>query len=212
MFSPKMNAAVLAVALSIGAGAAHATTITFDDLPASETHNLTAGASFATSGYHFSVTDGYVWLLPGAAVPGRAGNGTTSLDLGGTITVTNIGHSLFSLASLDLASVAALQTSTVKLTGIGADGSQIVQTYTIDGASSANPYALTTRYLSGFDNLSSLVMELVYGRPDQDTYFSLIDNMVLNGPAVAAVPEPATWAMLGLGLAMVAGLARRRRV
>ncbi len=38
-----------------------------------------------------------------------------------------------------------------------------------------------------------------------------LDNVVLAGPAVGAVPEPATWAMLILGFGVVGGTLRRRR-
>lgn len=211
MFSSKLNTGLLAVALTLGAGAAQATTVTFDDLPADALNILPVGTNFATGGYNFSVINDYVWILPAMSQGGYASNGTTSLDLGGTVTVTNAANKVFSLASIDLASVSALSTSTVKLTGTDVSGSQIVQTYTMSGLNSPKPFDLTTHHLTGFNNLTSLVLELIYNPMTEPTYFSLVDNLVFNEQAVSAVPEPETWAMLGLGLAMVAGLSRRKR-
>lgn len=211
MLSSKLNAALLAIALATGAGAAQATTVTFDDLSADAIKNLPAGTHFATGGYNFSVTDDYVWILPAMSQGGYASNGTTSLDLGGTVTVTNAANKVFSLASIDLASVSALATSTVQLTGTDVSGSQIVQTYTMSGVGSPNPFGLTTHHLTGFNNLTSLVLEIVYNPMTEATYFSLVDNLVFTEQAVSAVPEPETWAMMGLGLAMIAGMSRRKR-
>lgn len=45
---------------------------------------------------------------------------------------------------------------------------------------------------------------------DNDSLGGYIDNVVVTGPQVAAVPEPETYAMLGLGLLAV-GIARRRK-
>ena len=210
MFSAKLHAAILALAFSVGAGAAQATTITFDELPPSDQFSMPVGTDFATGGYNFNLRDGLAWIMAASNDGVHASNGTTSLDLGGTVTVTNIANKAFSLASLDLATFWAVQTSTVKLTGTDVSGHNVVQTYTLGGASGPSPYGLTTYNLSGFDNLTSLVLELVYNQSTA-TYFSLVDNLVLNEQAVTAVPEPETWAMLGLGLAMVAGLARRKR-
>lgn len=210
MFSSKLHATILALAFTIGAGAAHATTITFDELPPSDQIGMPVGTDFATGGYNFNLTGGLAWIMAARADGAYASNGTTSLDLGGMVTVTNIANKAFSLASLDLATFLAVETSTVKLTGTDVSGNNIVQTYTLSGAGGTSPYGLTTYNPSGFDHLTSLVLELVYNQSTA-TYFSLVDNLVLNEQAVTAVPEPETWAMLGLGLAMVAGLARRKR-
>lgn len=210
MFSAQLHAAILALASTMGAGTAQATTITFDELTPSDQLGMSVGTNFASGGYNFNLTGGNAWIMAARADGAYASNGTTSLDLGGTVTVTNIANKAFSLASLDLATFWAVQTSTVKLTGIDVSGHNVVQTYTLGGASGPSPYGLTTYNLSGFDNLTSLVLELVYNQSTA-TYFSLVDNLVLNEQAVTAVPEPETWAMLGLGLAMVAGLARRKR-
>jgi hypothetical protein len=204
MFLSKLNAGLLAIALIAGVGAAQATTITFDEFPASDTDYLSAGASFSTNGYNFDVLEGWVYFL-------SSGNGTTSMDLGGRVSVRTASNKPFSLTSFDLRTVLPLETSTVRLSAMDTGGNHIVETYTISGANSPNPLDLTTFNPTRFNNLTTLEMELVYGGWDEDTYFSLVDNMVLNEQAVSAVPEPGIWAMMGLGLAMVAGLSRRKR-
>ena len=204
MSSSKLNAALLAATLAMGTGAAQATTITFDEFPATGTIPLTTGASFATSGYNFNVLEGSVYFL-------SSGNGTTSMDLGGKVSVRNASNTPFSFTSFDLRTVSPLETSTVKFSGMDVGGNVIVETYTISGANSPNPLDMTSFNPTRFSNLTVLEMEIVYGPWNAETYFSLIDNMAFNEQAVSAVPEPETWAMLGLGLAMVAGLARRKR-
>ena len=210
MFLSKLNAAFLALAFTLGAGAAQGTTITFDELTPSDEFGMPVGTDFATGGYNFNLTGGLAWIMAARPQGGFDSNGTTSLDLGGTVTVTNVANKLFSLASLDLATFLAVETSTVKLTGTDASGHNIVQAYVLSGANGTSPYGLTTYNLSGFDHLTSLVVELVYNQSSA-TYFSLVDNLVLNEQVVTTVPEPGTWAMMGLGLAMVAGLSRRKR-
>ena len=204
MLPSKLNAALLATTLAMGTGAAQATIITFDEFPATGTIPLTTGASFATRGYNFSVLEGSVYFL-------SSGNGTTSLDLGGKVSVRNASNTPFSFTSFDLRTVLPLETSTVRFSGMDVGGNVIVETYTVSGANSPNPLDMTSFNPSRFINLTALEMEIVYGPWNAETYFSLVDNMAFNEQAVSAVPEPETWAMLGLGLAMVAGLARRKR-
>lgn len=203
MFLSKVNAALLAATLAMGTGAAQATIITFDEFPATGTIPLITGDSFATSGYNFNVLEGSVYFL-------SSGNGTTSMDLGGKVSVTNASNTPFSFTSFALRTVLALETSTVRFSGMDVGGNIIVETYTVSGANSPNPLDMTFFNPSRFNNLTALEMEIVYGPWDAETYFSLIDNMAFNEQA-SAVPEPETWTMLGLGLAMVAGLARRKR-
>jgi hypothetical protein len=206
--SKTIKAALLAAVFATGAGAAQATTITFDEFTPDSSHFLGAGATFATAGYDFKVNDGAVYFLNMPSNSGYATNGTTSLDLGGTVGITSAANKPFSVTAIDLATVYAPATSTVKFTGTDANGAQVTQSVTIDGAASANPTELKTTALVGFDNLTSFQMEIVYDA-DGSAFFSLVDNIMIDD-AAASVPEPATFATLGLGLAMLAGVLRRK--
>jgi hypothetical protein len=208
MTTSLIKSTLLSALFVVAAGTAHAGTITFDEFTPSDTNYMTAGATFETNGYLFSVKDGLAWFLNRPLLSGSAGNGTTSLDLGGTITMTSAANKPFSVTSIDLATVLALETSTVRFTGTDTSGVQTVQSYSFNGTGKADPFGLATTPLAGFDNLVSFEMELVYS-PTDATYFSLVDNIVVDD-AAAAVPEPTTWAMLGLGLAMLAGRGRHK--
>lgn len=203
-----MKAALLAAVLASATNVVQATTITFDDFPASNTTALTGGATFTTDGYRFDLKQGLAYFLNMSSSSGYATNGTTSLDLGGIVDITSVSGKPFSITSVDLATVFASATSTVKFTGTDINGARTSQTFSINGTASADPYGLTTTPLAGFTNLSSFEMELVYN-PDGSAYFSLVDNIVIDD-ADATVPEPATFATLGLGLALLTGSLRRK--
>jgi hypothetical protein len=203
-----MKAALLAVVFATAADVVQATTITFDDFPASSTTILTDGATFTTGGYDFDLKQGPVYFLNMSSSSGYATNGTTSLDLGGIVDITSASGKPFSVTSVDLATVFASATSTVRFTGTDINGARTSQTFSINGTANADPYGLITTPLAGFTNLSAFEMELVYN-PDGSAYFSLIDNIVIDD-ADATVPEPATFATLGLGLALLAGSLRRK--
>jgi hypothetical protein len=170
---------------------------------------LTTGAAFTSAGYDFKVNSGLVFFLNSAPNSVFATNGTTSLDLGGTVDITSAAHKPFSVTAIDLASGYGPATSTVRFTGTDVNGVQTSQSITIVGAASADPTALQTLALAGFDNLASFEMELVYNA-DGSAFFSLVDNIVVDD-ASAAVPEPSACATLGLGLATLAGALRSRK-
>ena len=60
------------------------------------------------------------------------------------------------------------------------------------------------------DSTSSYLYFIAEGAPTGQPPFSLLDNVSLTGPQVAAVPEPGTWAMMIIGFGAVGGVMRRQ--
>jgi len=147
---------------------------------------------------------GYVVSAPsGLFGGGSAGNPWLSTNLSGaamtfssfTGGVAGIGGSFF--ASDLTGGVLAGQSLT--LTATDSLGATLTQTLANPGQSS----------FLGFASSGSLV-SLVVGISNHDAFVA-VDNLVLAAPIAAAVPEPETYALLLAGLAVLGGLARRRR-
>lgn len=207
MFGLSFKRFMLTALLLVATYQAHATVITFDDFPTSDLTYLYGSGGFTSQGYNFSLTEGYIFFPP--ATPGYSTNGTTSLDLGGTVIVTSAANRPFSITSIDLATVAAFQTSTVMFTGIDYSGNKVVQSFILNSSGSSNPYALSTSYLNGFTDLVSFTMQLVSNPNSQITYFSFVDNIVIND--TTDVPEPSSLPLFGLGFVLVGIFAHRRK-
>ena len=122
-----------------------------------------------------------------------AGNGAPPI----VITMSQVGGGAFSLGSFDAATGEANFTggSTINLVGTFIGGGTISQNVVVT-------HSWASYALAGFTNLSSLS----FSNADAVAGIS-IDNL---NSAVAAVPEPETYALMGLGLAALA-LVRRRR-
>jgi hypothetical protein len=206
--------ALLLSAVFAVCGGAHASTITFDELPPNMylgNNNSGLPSAFTTSGYVFSMTSGGSFIVNSPAPNGAIiSNGSTFFDLVGTVSIKRASNALFSVSSLDLGTYLWFQSGTVRLTGTYADGSTVTTEYTtdkIDYTSSLNDFAHQT--LVGFDHLASFDMELVM--QTGPTYAVAFDNISTTESPLAEVPEPGTPAMLGLGLALVVGLKRRKK-
>ena len=203
MFVSKIKAIVLTTVLAMGAGGAQAEVITFND---STVANHTVLTSYTESGYAFTLKSGSAYLtdanVGGATASSTLSyNGTDFLILSGSVTMTNAAHTPFSVSSIDLGNFYYAYPSTAMLTGTRADGTTVNQSFTsaIDNMSSKSDF--TTRTLTNFTNLTSFNIQQTSG-----IYYAAVDNI-----NVSAVPEPSTWAMLGLGLAFVAGSLRRKK-
>ncbi len=139
----------------------------------------------------------------GQCNPRCASNGTIALyafnESSVTFDLENGG--LFSLTSLDAAQTLTGNDRPLTLTLTGSGTGGVVTTTIFVGVQEAESFTNFT--FADFTNLSSLT---ITGGPEFPEF--AIDNVVLSA---AAVPEPASWAMLIAGFGAVGGLVRRRQ-
>ena len=195
-------AGAAALSLLCGASAAQATTLTFDELP----YGFYA-QTVVSQGYQFDDFDAnssialFTWE-PGSAYSADPDGRTLNNNyFRSTVTLTKVGGGVFDFNSVDLTDIYNNYD--------GQLGGDVLFTF-FDGLNTTNQ-TVTIDALPGFQTftfnrtgLVSLTFQAVTTNEVQT------DNFVLNA-AAAAVPEPATWALMlgGFGLAG-AGLRRRR--
>ncbi|KQW87876.1 hypothetical protein ASC94_25620 [Massilia sp. Root418] len=143
--------------------------------------------------------------------PGYGGGDSSSYAYNGTdflmgysnLTFTRVGSATFSLQSLDLKDWGGGITSTT-VTGYFANGGSIVRQISLDSTANYSKQVgndFTKYALSGFTGLSSFSIL-------SNGYWLAVDNITINA---AAVPEPGTLAVFGLGLAGLAAMRRRKQ-
>lgn len=193
-------AAVAAAALSGAANiASAATTIDFNEHTTS-TLNRGVGASFESGGLRFDYTGASQFWVYGATSTLNAdpGGATVRAADRGVTTVSKVGGGSFDLTSIDFAdqnnSGAA---SSVQFTFYYADDT-LGQIFTLDNMKGLETIALNR------SNLLSFSFKAIGANTPQ------FDNLVWSESAVAAVPEPMTWALMITGFAG-AGVALRRQ-
>lgn len=213
-----IRAVLAALAVATAASPAAAVTLDFNDLKPSRGRTYVYGA-YESDGFRLSSsvcpvsgTNGgaQCFVTPantinnidrvGAALVNFAGNATISLG--------QIGGGLFTLDSIVLASNInnssglGRTTQDALFTFNLADGSVLTDTRTIASTGVANRNLLTFDVgpLTGFSF-----------RPSTNTGGFLQFDDISVTPVAAAVPEPATWAMMIVGFGFAGGALRRRR-
>ena len=196
-------AAAAALSLVCGASAAQAATLTFDELPAS-----LYAQTVVSQGYQF---DDFIANSPIALFTWEAGS-IYNADPGGrtlnnnffrsTITLTKVGGGAFDFNSVDLTDI--FNNYDGQLGGdvlfTFFDGLNTTsQTVTID----ANPGFQTFTF-----NRTGLLSVSFVATTTNEVQ---TDNFVLDASGPAAVPEPATWALMLSGFGLAGSALRRRR-
>lgn len=186
--------AILASA-SIFTPAAEAATITFGDAA------VYPFATYTESGYTFQVISGPNWGLdfPGNAGVALSSGNYSANPVGARLDLFLTGGGLFTFSQLDFS---RRQPSASDTLNIFAEVNSVVTGSLLNfGATSTQAFQTA---LTGFGPVDRIRFEVA----SSQTTDLLIDNLVLN--AGADVPEPATWLLMGAGLAILPLLRRRR--
>jgi hypothetical protein len=176
----------LTVALSAGAPLAEASVVDFNNPGVIDIDNGTGAAVYREAG--FTLTGNAAGFLPidGA---GTGGTGGLLLLAGNTISIMSGSGSPFNFSALDAGRYDAATAATLGITGIFSNSAQQNLMLTLG--------ELGTQPLSAWNGLTEL-------------RFTASADVVVDNVVLSAVPEPASFAMLLLGLGAVFGLRRNR--
>ena len=179
--------------------AAQTTTIDFDDQACTGSSFATFGSPLITGGFTFtSIPSDFDFGSWCDGAPFWDGSALFNNTVGATTQLALTGGGLFSIQSIDLASIFLAQSLTVGFTGFHADATTVFQQFLV-GAGGFSTFSFSP----DFQNLVAL--EWVQADP-----FHQFDTVVLASEAVV-IPEPSTVVLTLTGLLGIAAAARIRR-
>ncbi len=209
---PHLSSLALALPLLAGLapGARAGVILNFSDVPDG---TLVVFSPYASQGFTLTSTSGgFVFNSPdtGNGLPQPTGNnpfyaGADALAAfaPATITLTRTSGEPFSLLSIDLARNFKFDPApTVTFTGFLEGGGTVTQTFTV--TTPAGTAAFQTFNFTGFNDVASVSWQ----QPVFTEGLHQFTNVTLE---VAAIPEPSTLTLAGVGLAVVSVGAWRRR-
>jgi hypothetical protein len=191
-------------ALALVASPVAAQTVTFDEFTTSDSFQTTA-FPFDSNGLHFSDpglhgSSAALFWGSGSAFNADPGGATLTHNYSNSITVTRTGGGTFNLVSFDLADLFNYQ--------FGSSGSVNVSFVDALGTSTDVFNLDTMAGLQTFNVNRDDLLSFTFGGPGA-TGTAQIDNIVYTTAAAPSVPEPATWAMMLLGLGAAGAFMRR---
>ncbi|WP_338847420.1 NF038120 family PEP-CTERM protein [Massilia sp. W12] len=232
--SAKFAASALAVFATFAANSAQAEVLDFNNLFTGDFSIFAHGESFAEQGFNFTVLGDANGGLAGAGVSGANDLSCTILSCptgnssayyaglnDGALSFTRQDSQGFKLRALDFAFVAPtgglidFSVGRLVLTGQKMDGSEIQTTVEFQPMNNdsfnfsnwqSNGAFAQTAFRGLTINACLYTMDGSCVNPAGNQAQFAIDNL-----NVAVVPEPSTYAMMGLGLAGLAAFARRRK-